>query len=100
MGTALQNTLDCIGDAFRPERLEYEGRITTTCQIRELVLGHRYTFQQALEKMDARIDWMLEAFDWVMLDNFALNEKHEHNFHLKEYQLETLRWLKQITGQE
>jgi hypothetical protein len=27
MGTALQNALDCIGDAFRPERKEHESRI-------------------------------------------------------------------------
>jgi hypothetical protein len=99
MGQALQKAIDCIEDAFRPERNEFSARITQACRVRELVLSHRYTFQQALEKLDARVDWMLEAFDWMALDNFSLTEKYGRQFDMLDVELAAWRWLRQLTGQ-
>ena len=100
MGQALNAALDCIGDTFRPERKEHEARIGTACRLRSLVLSHRYTFQQALDVLEARTDWMLESFEWMALDNVALSIKHDHDFHMLNVEAETWRWLKQISGQK
>jgi hypothetical protein len=99
--TALEKTLAEIGDAFRPFRKEYERRILTACRIHALVLSHRYTFQQALEKMEARTDWMLEAFEIIATDNVALNLTYETEKHrLYDHEQAAWAWLKRITGQE
>jgi hypothetical protein len=99
MNTAFQKALDQVGDAFREERKLWQGRIMDACQLKQLVTEHRYTFPQALEELEARVDWMLEAFDLVKLDNFTLNAKYDTEIHaMPEYQLVTERWLRQITG--
>lgn len=97
---AFDRLLGHVQDAFRPERQEHQDHILTACRLRELVISHRMTFPQALERLEARVDWMLEAFDYVALDNVALNQKHETAVHqLAGHEAEAWRWLRQITGE-
>ena len=54
MRLAFERLLDHLGAAFRPERDEHQTNILTACRLKELVQSHRMTFQQAMEKLDAR----------------------------------------------
>lgn len=101
MNTALENTLNQISDAFSPERRLTQDQISKACHIRELVQNHRYLFNDACEKLEARVDWMLQAFDEMALDNFELNEKYGTQIHrMFPYELETWRWLRQLTEEQ
>lgn len=100
MNTALETLLNHVGDAFRPERREYQAQIHTACMIVDLVQAHKMTFQQALEQFEADPKELLWAFDWMKLDNAAMNYKYDSDaLHLYPHEVKTLEWLRRIMGE-
>lgn len=99
MGAAMDKAISVISDAFRSERKGANQRMIECLRLRELVTGHRCSFQDALAKLETQVDWIKDGIAWLTIDNGYLNRKHgSDSFHFRADEITAIEWLNRMTG--